>query len=106
MFITYCGDTGDASAGQACSAGSLSTDMGTALCNNCINNTVNGPTSFFVDSNGQHPPCVPTDAPECGKCVTPAYDCLTQCFTDADCMGFTTPLTCMGASGATAGSCG
>jgi len=106
MFVTYCGDIGDSSAGQPCAQGNLATDAGLATCNDCINNTLNGPMSFFVDMNGNPTPCVPTTAPECGKCVMPAYNCFTQCFTDADCTGFTMPLTCMGASGTTAGTCG
>jgi len=106
MFVTYCGDTGDASAGQECAAGNMTTDAGLVSCNNCINNTVNGPMSLFVDNNGQHPPCVPTTAAECGQCVNAALACLNQCFTDADCNSFTTPLTCIGASGVTPGTCG
>src|SRR5581483_254683 len=105
IFITYCGDTADASAGQKCADGMLITDAGLSTCNDCINNTVNGPMSFFVDQNGQHPPCVPTTAPECGQCVSVVESCLKQCFTDADCAGFTTPLTCMGASGVRPGTC-
>jgi hypothetical protein len=59
------------------------------------------------DDNSGHPvPCVPTTAPECGACKNTALDYLTQCFTDADCIGFVHPLTCMNASGTTPGTCG
>ena len=107
MLITYCGgQVDDASPSMKCAPGMVTTDAGLSTCNQCVDNTVNGPNSFFVDKNGQHMPCVPDNAPECGACVSTAYNCLTQCFSDADCAGFNTPLTCMNASGSTPGTCG
>ena len=36
--------------------------------------------------------CTPANSPQCGVCLQPVMDCLTQCFGDADCQAFVTPL--------------
>jgi hypothetical protein len=69
-------------------------DLGGEDCHQCVINSYSGPDGPFVDNAGNPIPCMPGTVPECGACAQQANDCISQCFTDADCQGFTMPLTC------------
>jgi hypothetical protein len=100
-----CGNqTSDAGSDMPCN-GSL-TDMGIASCNTCFLDSLTGGEMKWQLPGGSDNMCTTATDKWCGACVAQLSSCLNQCFTDADCAGFTTPLTCMGASGATPGTCG
>lgn len=93
-IFTTCGAGVDAGAASPCSMQSVATDAGLDMCNTCLINTIVGPNSIFTDMSGNLQMCTPTSAPECGKCAAEVQACAKQCVTDADCQGFTQPLTC------------
>jgi hypothetical protein len=100
-----CGNqSSDAGSDMPCD-GSM-TDMGIAACNTCFYDSMTGGEINWTLPGGGSNTCTTTTDKWCGACVTPLDNCLNQCFTDSDCAGFTTPLTCMGASGTTPGTCG
>jgi hypothetical protein len=100
-----CGNTtSDAGTDMPCN-GSM-TDMGIAACNTCFYDSMTGGEINWQLPGGGNNMCTTATDKWCGACINQLDTCLNQCFQDADCAGFTTPLTCMGASGTNPGTCG
>lgn len=107
-FSNTCGLNAMDGGTKPCS--NISTDMGAAQCDQCLQNVdlctpAMAQCDFsFTDSSGNPITCMPSNATECGACHTQIVACVVDCVTDADCDGITVggePAVCvMGECGA------